>query len=328
MRLLLLCMGFLFVACTDILSDENSPAPSTITLPGLPHLEWMTENLQGFGGTEIDGRTYYTYDEAVAAVEQLGDGWRLPTRAEWEALCDLGSEWDDVRKGRWFDGGLFLEAAGYRARTSGTLVSVGILGNYSSSSYVPATTGPACLAFDSSEMYPLEKSSRVTGLSVRCVRDVEGVPRPELPRLEWMTENLSGFGGTEIDGRTYYTYEQAEEAVKALGDGWRLPTRADWEALCDLGSTWDATRKGRWFGGNHDTDHAGSLFLEAAGHCLSWEWGALSSVGTVGEYWSSTRSYLAKDCAACQYFSAELVDPMSNGGVTDAFSVRCVREML
>ena len=35
----------------------------TIILPGMPGLEWMTENLQGFGGTEIDGRTYYTWEE-------------------------------------------------------------------------------------------------------------------------------------------------------------------------------------------------------------------------------------------------------------------------
>lgn len=60
----------------------ESTKPRTIILPGLPHLEWMTENLSGFGGTEVDGRWYYTYNEAVAAVKQLGNGWRLMTRGE------------------------------------------------------------------------------------------------------------------------------------------------------------------------------------------------------------------------------------------------------
>ncbi len=98
--------------------------PSTIILPGLPHLEWMTENLSGFGGTEVDGRTYYTYDEAVAAVEQLGDGWRLSTTEEWEILDRLGSVWQDGPHGlpgRLFGGGLFLEAAGWSHRGSGNI---------------------------------------------------------------------------------------------------------------------------------------------------------------------------------------------------------------
>ena len=104
---------------------------------------------------------------------------------------------------------------------------------------------------------------------------------PGIPHLEWMTENLTGHGGTEIDGCWYYTYEQAEEAVKQLGDGWRLPTRGEMLDLDDLGSTWDDERKGRWFGGNHATDHEGSLFLEAAGYRLHCD-GSLDGCRHVG----------------------------------------------
>ncbi|MDE6828349.1 MAG: hypothetical protein K2P46_06500, partial [Alistipes sp.] len=43
-------------------SKVDEKAGSTIILSGLPHLEWMTENLSGLGGTEINGNTYYTYD--------------------------------------------------------------------------------------------------------------------------------------------------------------------------------------------------------------------------------------------------------------------------
>ena len=154
----------------------------TIILPGMPHLEWMTENLTGFGGTEINGRWYYTYDEAVEAVKQLGDGWRLPTRGEMVDLDDLGSTWDDERKGRWFggnhatdhEGSLFLEAAGYRHRESGALTDVGTGGTYwSSSSSYAGTLNAGYLHFGSTVVYPLNGYSRAYGFSVRCVRNVK-----------------------------------------------------------------------------------------------------------------------------------------------------------
>ncbi len=85
----------------------------TVVLDALPHLEWMAENLTGHGGTEVNGRWYYTWDQAMAAAAELGDGWRLPTREEFKKLCELGSTWDEEMRGRWFGGKLFLEAAGY-----------------------------------------------------------------------------------------------------------------------------------------------------------------------------------------------------------------------
>jgi hypothetical protein len=84
----------------------------------------------------------------------------------------------------------------------------------------------------------------------------------ELCGLLWDTEDLA-IGGYEKDGRPYYTWREAMDAAKSVGK--RLPTKAEWKALCDLGSTWDDERKGRWFGGNHNSDHKGSLFLPAAG---------------------------------------------------------------
>lgn len=71
----------------------------------------------------------------------------------------------------------------------------------------------------------------------------------ELCGLLWDTENLA-IGGYEKDGHHYYTWHEAMEAARSVGK--RLPTWEEWEALCDLGSTWDDERKGRWFGGNHN----------------------------------------------------------------------------
>ena len=147
---------------------------------------------------------------------------------------------------------------------------------------------------------------------------------PGMPHLEWMTENLSGHGGTEIDGRWYYTYDEAVEAIKQLGDGWRLPTRGEFLDLDDLGSTWDAERKGRWFGGNHDTDHAGSLFLEATGY-RHRESGALTYVGTNGYYWSSSSGCAGSIYAGSLGFSSGGVYPLYNGRRAYGYPVRCVR---
>ncbi|MCM1301954.1 MAG: hypothetical protein NC226_09565 [Bacteroides cellulosilyticus] len=154
-----------------------STQPRTIILPGLPHLEWMTENLKGFGGTEIDGRTYYTYDEAVEAVKQLGNGWRLPTRDEMVYLDELGSEWQEDGPhglpGRLFGGGLFLDASGYRERATGALTDVGTDGLYwSSSRYFSAgNTIAGSLSFHSTNVFPLNAGSGANAFSVRCVRN-------------------------------------------------------------------------------------------------------------------------------------------------------------
>ena len=68
----------------------------------------------------------------------------------------------------------------------------------------------------------------------------------ELCGLLWDTENLA-IGGYGKDGHHYYTWQEAMDAAKSVGK--RLPTWQEWEALCDLGSTWDDELKGRWFGG-------------------------------------------------------------------------------
>ena len=153
-------------------------APSTIILPGMPGLEWMTENLSGFGGTEVDGRWYYTYNEAVAAVKQLGNGWRLMTRGEAVDLAALGSIWQEGGPhglpGRLFGGGLFLEASGYRDATTGALANVGTSGYSLSSSPLAADqAGMGYLYFSADDVSPLGSWYRSAGFPVRCVRNVK-----------------------------------------------------------------------------------------------------------------------------------------------------------
>ena len=150
-----------------------------------------------------------------------------------------------------------------------------------------------------------------------------------MPHLEWMTENLTGHGGTEVDGRWYYTYDQAIAAAKKLGEGWRLPTAEKFKKLCDAGSTWvdngpDGT-PGRWFGGNHDTDHEGSIFLPAAGY-LNYSTGAVTNVAAEGAYWRSS-PYSSEVGAGNLGFDSGGVYPVSATTRAYGFSVRCIREL-
>ena len=140
----------------------------------------------------------------------------------------------------------------------------------------------------------------------------------ELCGLLWDPENLS-IGGYENDGHHYYTWEEAMDAAESVGK--RLPTREEWEALCDLGSTWDAELRGRWFGGNHDTDHKGSIFLPAAGWRGKFSGEVPGTNNFFGTYWSS--SY---DNNAGLEFNSGYVFPLYGNYSALCFSARCVRD--
>lgn len=144
----------------------------------------------------------------------------------------------------------------------------------------------------------------------------------ELCGLLWDTENLT-IGGYEKDGRHYYTWQEAIDAARSVGK--RLPTRDELKALYYLNSTWDDERKGRWFGGNHDSDHKGSLFLPAAG-LRNYSSGELAGTSSYGYYWSSSPYYGGYNYAGSLYFSSGYVYPLSDYNRAYGFSVRCVRD--
>ena len=162
-------------------------------------------------------------------------------------------------------------------------------------------------------------------VSAGSVSDPESDPI-ELCGLLWDTENLA-IGGYEKDGHHYYTWKEAMDAAKSVGK--RLPTREELKALCDLGSTWDDELKGRWFGGNHDTDHKGSLFLPAAGFGYSNDLGycaKLAGTSLTGYYWSSSMDDESDDYADSLHLGSLGVTPLGINLITLCFSVRCVRD--
>ena len=112
------------------------------------------------------------------------------------------------------------------------------------------------------------------------------VPDPESDPIElcgllWDRDNLA-VGGYEKDGHHYYVWQDAMYAAKSVGK--RLPTREKWEALCDLGSTWDDERKGRWFGvitTRTTRGHCSSL-LRACAATVSVSWPTRAPTATIG----------------------------------------------
>ena len=140
----------------------------------------------------------------------------------------------------------------------------------------------------------------------------------ELCGLLWDRDNLT-IGGYEKDGHHYYTWHEAMEAAKSVGK--RLPTWQEWKALCDLGSTWDDELKGRWFGGNHNSDHKGSLFLPAAGlrNNFSVE---LAYTSSYGYYWSLSPYYGGSSNAGYLTFGSGYVYPLNRSSRAFGFSVR------
>ena len=144
----------------------------------------------------------------------------------------------------------------------------------------------------------------------------------ELCGLLWDRDNLS-IGGYEKNGHHYYTWQEAIDAARSVGK--RLPTREELKALYYLNSTWDDERKGRWFGGNHDSDHKGSLFLPAAGLLYSNS-GELAGTSSYGYYWSSSPNYGGDNYAGILNFDSGYVYPPNSCYRAYGFSVRCVRD--
>jgi uncharacterized protein (TIGR02145 family) len=107
--------------------------------------------------------------------------------------------------------------------------------------------------------------------------------------------------------------------------GWRVPTNVELTTLNNIGSTWVVSGidglPGRWFGGNHSTDHVGSVFFPASGSRADYNGGPLVR-DSYGRYWSSivlgTNAYLLQFSSSTSY----ITDSFRAHG----FSVRCVKQ--
>lgn len=121
--------------------------------------------------------------------------------------------------------------------------------------------------------------------------------------------------GTELDGKVYFTYDEAMELEKNLPDGWRLPTRSEWVLL--------AEEFGQDEAGELDSNiFAEKLNLPLTGYFYG---GSLGNTG-VGFYWSRTTYSSYAYSAYCLLFYSSGVSPQDYYGKRYGFAVRLVKE--
>lgn len=110
--------------------------------------------------------------------------------------------------------------------------------------------------------------------------------------------------------------------------GWRVPTENEMLSLIESGHSWTDSgpngMKGIWFGGRHDSDHYGSVFLPAAGYR---DVATKSSLvrNSSGNYWTSTSVKVVDYISKWMSFSKTTIgiDLQYRGY---GYSVRCVKE--
>lgn len=135
-------------------------------------LEWTLEDLavkpsfgigDEVGAWEHKGKYYYNWYAANIIAREVGDGWRLPTKEEFEALAEeLGEDIHKVMK---------PELNGYCISMM-DLLGQGSYGYWWSSTPY-STTNAYSMYFTSSAVYPSNSDYKGNGFTVRLVRDIE-----------------------------------------------------------------------------------------------------------------------------------------------------------
>ena len=117
-----------------------------------------------------------------------------------------------------------------------------------------------------------------------------------------------------------------DTATVNLGDGWRMPTRVEWEELCNkCNCQWEWTDVDGTHGYRITSKKPGytdkSIFLPAAGYFRGQ---AIDGREKSAYYWSSTRNEPFPDRAICLYFIPNFIGIGNNGFRNGGFTVRPV----
>jgi hypothetical protein len=175
---------------------------------------WQFNHKQGY---KHDGTTRTPFTLWISSIDEnldwqaandpctleLGEGWRIPTSAEWTNVDATGG-WTDWN-GPW-NSGLKIHAAGYLGNSTGSLYNRGSAGYYQSS--VQSGSADGWGLYFASGLSNVSSNSKAYGGSLRCIKDS---PNPVLPTVTTATvTNISPFtatsGGTVIsDGGALVT---------------------------------------------------------------------------------------------------------------------------
>lgn len=146
----------------------------------------------------------------------------------------------------------------------------------------------------------------------------------------WSTY-LHGISAEEL---IKYSYDDNKIALEASDDAainkwgaeWRIPTRTEWEELCNrCNCIWEWISIDGTPGYRITSKKEGytdqSIFLPAAGYYRAQ---AIEGAGESGYYWSSTRNVPFADRAVCLYFISNFVGIGNNGFRNGGFTIRPV----
>ena len=152
----------------------------------------------------------------------------------------------------------------------------------------------------------------------------------------WMTENLKVvidssycYDGIEENCRRYgrlYTWESAQQACHALGDGWRLPTNDEWALMAKpYGGVRDDSADGgkTAYGALIAGGAAGFDAVYGGGRNTSGEYARLEAHGF---YWTASESSPTKAWFYNLGKNGQILNRHEGGEKQQAFAVRCVRE--
>ena len=143
----------------------------------------------------------------------------------------------------------------------------------------------------------------------------------------WTKYNTLSAQGT-VDNKTVLDLED-DAAHVAIGEGWRMPTDAEWtELLENCTWTWTSDYNGTGVAGRIVTSKKSgytdkSIFLPAAGYRLN---DSLDGVGVDGRYWSSSRTGVNARFADSEDFRSDSVEVGNNGTRWNGRSIRPVHE--
>lgn len=171
---LLVNKQIIYGRCKDVVANsaERMYNPEVVATSKLANVEIAAEDYN-IGGKVVDGKHYFTYDEALEVQEKLEDtGWRLPTRSEWVLICEEFGQKDGQLNVETLYKNLNMSYTGYYDYEDGKLYNRTTYGFWWSATRSSAT-GANLLRTDTSGVSPQRSNYRGNGFAVRLVRDAD-----------------------------------------------------------------------------------------------------------------------------------------------------------
>lgn len=156
----------------DCVTIESGHSPAVIAISKLANVEIAAEDYN-IGGKEVDGKHYFTFDEALEVQKKLKNtGWRLPTRSEWALICEEFGQGEDgnldekelYKNLNMGPTGWLNENGHLHVRPTGGVWWSGTAGSATSGRYLDTGTGG---------VYAQGTRFRGYGYALRLVRDVK-----------------------------------------------------------------------------------------------------------------------------------------------------------